>query len=306
LNVIEELGSFAGMLFGARAARYGRLERELAQVRTIIDESLFHPVFQPVVDLQSGMTVGYEALTRFDDGTRPDLKFAAAHEVGLGSELESACARAALDAARALPPEAWLSVNFSPSTVIDGTVVGIIAGSPRMIVLEITEHIEIESYPALRRAIDRCAPARLAVDDAGAGFASLRHILELEPDIVKLDIGLVRNIDHDAARQALVAGLCHFSSRTGTVLVAEGIERAAEVAVLRELGVDYGQGYLLGRPQPIGALVGDAMDAESGGVPEFDRTLVPAKLRRRGRKSAEVCDVAAVCHPGVKAMFADR
>ena len=132
------------------------------------------------------------------------------------------------------------------STVIDGTAAAIIAGSKRMIVLEITEHIEIESYPALRRAIERSAPAQLVVDDAGAGFANLRHILELEPDIVKLDIGLVQNIDHDAARRALVAGLCHFSSRTGTVLVAEGIERAAEVAVLRELSVDYGQGYLRG------------------------------------------------------------
>ncbi|MEQ1703385.1 MAG: EAL domain-containing protein, partial [Ilumatobacteraceae bacterium] len=128
--------------------------------------------------------------------------------------------------------------------------------------VEITEHIEIDSYPAVREAITACAPARLAVDDAGAGFASLRHILELEPDLVKLDIGLVSGVDHDPARQALVAGLCHFSSRTGTALIAEGVETIEELRVLRELGVGFVQGYLLSRPATSGDLLDHPVDLD--------------------------------------------
>lgn len=258
LGVIEELGTFAGMLLGESAARMVVQERERGLLRRVIDESQFHPVFQPVLDLISGDVVGYEALTRFDDGVRPDLRFATAFEVGLGSELESVCAALALGEAQALPPDAWLSVNFSPSTVIDGTAAATIASTSRQIVIEITEHIEIESYSAVRRAIAACAPARLAVDDAGAGFASLRHILELEPDVVKLDIALVSGIDHDPARQALVAGLCHFASRIGAMLIAEGVEEPGELEVLRDLGVGHVQGYLIGRPARVDAFAAGA------------------------------------------------
>lgn len=248
LRVLEELGSFAGMLFGAQAEQYGTIEGTRAQIRQVIDGALFHPVFQPLTDLTTGMVCGYEALTRFDDGTRPDQRISAAHAVGLGSELEAVCARAALAAAAALPPSAWLSLNFSPSSVIDGTAAAVLRGATRDLVIEITEHIEIESYAAVRRAIRECRGVKVAVDDAGAGFSSLRHILELRPDYVKLDIGLVRDIDTDPARQALAAGLRHFCSRTKTTMIAEGVERAAEAAMLRELGVDLAQGYLYGYP----------------------------------------------------------
>ena len=116
--------------------------------------------------------------------------------------------------------------------------------------LEITEHVAIDDYERLRSAIAVLGPrVRLAVDDAGAGYASLRHILELAPSIVKLDIGLVRGIDSDPARQALIAGVGHFAAKRGIRLVAEGIETTEELATLRSLGVGYGQGYLLGRPQ---------------------------------------------------------
>ena len=92
---------------------------------------------------------------------------------------------------------------------------------------------------------------KVSVDDAGAGFASLRHILELKPDFVKLDVALVRGIEADPARQALIVGLCHFAARTGAILIAEGIETAAEAETVRGLGVPFGQGYLLGRPGPL-------------------------------------------------------
>lgn len=260
LNVIEELGTFTGMLLGESVVRLGEKERERAVVQAIIDGSLFHPVFQPVVDATTGAVVGYEALTRFDDGMRPDLRFAIAHDAGLGSELESVCAAAALGEAHVLPHDAWLSINFSPAALTDGTAAATIGGATRQIVVEITEHIEIDSYAAVREAITACAPARLAVDDAGAGFASLRHILELEPDLVKLDIGLVSAVDRDPARQALVAGLCHFSARTGTMLIAEGVETVGELRVLRELGVGFVQGYLLSRPASAADLVDRPID----------------------------------------------
>ncbi|MDO8388903.1 MAG: EAL domain-containing protein [Actinomycetota bacterium] len=248
LRVLEELGSFAGVLFGAQAEQYGNAEGTRSQVREVIDRQLFHSVYQPIVDLGTGSVCGYEALTRFDDGVRPDTRIQAAHAVGLGSEIEAACARSALSGASSLPTSVWLSINFSPSSVVDGTAAAVLATTTREVVLEITEHIAIASYPAVRRAIRDCPNVKIAVDDAGAGFSSMRHILELRPDFVKLDIGLVRDIDTDPARQALAAGLRHFCSRTGTTLIAEGVERAEEAATLRELGVDLAQGYLYGYP----------------------------------------------------------
>lgn len=114
----------------------------------------------------------------------------------------------------------------------------------------------IEDYEALRRAIATLGPTiRLAVDDAGAGYASFRHILELTPDYVKVDIGLVRNVDTEPARQALIAGMGYFAVKRGIHLIAEGIETRKELDALRALAVPFEQGFLLGRPR-------DADDAE--------------------------------------------
>ena len=108
----------------------------------------------------------------------------------------------------------------------------------------------IDDYAALRLELVGLGPnVRLAVDDAGAGYASLRHILELAPSFVKLDIGLIRGIDADPARQALIAGMGYFAVKRNLRLIAEGIETAAELKALRQLGINYGQGFLLGRPQ---------------------------------------------------------
>jgi len=128
----------------------------------------------------------------------------------------------------------------------------VLAEADRDVVLEITEHAEIEDYPRLIAALDQVRHrARLAVDDAGAGYAGLRHILELRPQFVKLDISLVRNVDNDPARQAMVIGMAHFATYVGCDLIAEGIETANELTTLKLLGVAFGQGYLLGRPAPV-------------------------------------------------------
>ncbi|MDO8389087.1 MAG: PAS domain S-box protein [Actinomycetota bacterium] len=251
-QVIEELGSFAGTLLAPQMDEDNRTESIRAELGELISNHHFHPVYQPIVDLATRQVCGYEALTRFTDGTRPDVLFSMAHAVGMGSEMEIACARDALEGARDLPADVWLSINFSPLSVTSGTAPALLAQYPaQRIVLEITEHAKIDDYVALRQSLRDLAPAKVSIDDTGAGFASLRHILELKPDFVKLDIALVRDIDSDPARQALTVGLCHFAARTGAVLIAEGVETDAEAHTLRELGVPFGQGYLFGRPAPL-------------------------------------------------------
>ena len=257
LPVFEELGSYAGALFGAEAEVFTKRQSLRNDVQAIMDQRKFHPVFQPFVDLKSGRVVGYEALTRFDDGVRPEHRFMQAHSVGLGSELESLCALSALDAAKELPKDIWLSVNFSPSALIDGHAANVVRGVERQLVIEVTEHAQIKNYAAIRRALASMGNCQLAVDDAGAGYTSLNHILELHPDFVKLDISLVRDVDTNAARQAMIAGMCHFASQSGTTLIAEGIETESEASTLRDLGVPLGeggmlgQGYLYGRPNAL-------------------------------------------------------
>lgn len=123
--------------------------------------------------------------------------------------------------------------------------------------LEITEHAHVEDYNCLLQAIEplRARGVRLAVDDAGAGYSSLQHILQLQPDLIKLDIGLTRSIDLDPARRALASALVSFARETGSHIIAEGVETASELAALRSIGVDKAQGYFLGRPMHLEAAV---------------------------------------------------
>lgn len=230
----------------------GRRDRALrAEIEAIIARGDFAPVFQPIVELESRATVGYEALTRFADGTPPDVRFGQADVLGLGLELEAATLEAAFRASKTLPTNTWLNVNVSPQLVLTGEPLGTILRQwGKQAVLELTEHVAVDDYEALRCAIGRLGEAvRLAIDDAGAGFASFRHILELSPHFVKLDLAIVRGIDADPARQAFVAGMRHFAVTTGCGLIAEGIETESELQTLRTLGISLGQGYLLGKPR---------------------------------------------------------
>jgi len=249
--VMDQLSSFAGSVVGAQAGRRGERAQRRTAIRAIIEIAAFRPVYQPIIDLSTDEVLGYEALTRFDDGRRPDLMFEEAHAVGLGVELETACALAAVRGAAGLPSGMWLAVNFSPATVVSGEMANVVCQAGRPVVVEITEHVEVESYVAVRDAVRSCPGVRISVDDAGAGYASLRHILELQPDFVKLDIGLVHNIDTDPARQALAAGLHHYAEETGTTLIAEGVESVEERATIVRLGIRLGQGYLFGRPASL-------------------------------------------------------
>jgi EAL domain-containing protein (putative c-di-GMP-specific phosphodiesterase class I) len=156
----------------------------------------------------------------------------------------------------------FLTINVSPQVVVDeaGAIRDLLRDVGRSVVIEITEHVAIEDYGALRAALAELGDhVHLAVDDAGAGYASLRHILELRPTFAKLDISLVRDIDGDELRQAMAAGLNYFALRTGCRLIAEGVETAAEAEMLLRLGIEFGQGYLFGRPaRPRGSSHGSS------------------------------------------------
>lgn len=258
LPALVECGVMAGALLGPQLRSNSIRSVSEARIQAIIADRAFTPVFQPIVAIEDRAVVGYEALTRFLDGSLPDVLFGEAARSGLGLELEAATLEAILAALPDLSNSAWLNLNVSAELILaEEPLRSLLGRCGWQVVLELTEHIAVSDYSALRAAIERLGPrVRLAVDDAGAGFSSLRHILELGPDYIKLDRGIVHHIHRDPARQALVAGLVHFATRTGATLIAEGIEAEAEARQLRALGVTLGQGYRLGRPGPASAMSG--------------------------------------------------
>lgn len=226
-----------------------------ARVAGLIAARGIEAVFQPIVELATRRTVGFEALSRFPPPDRSPLRwFSDADLAGLRPELEFASVRAALSLFDRLPSDVYLSLNFSPSVLNELPRVDLAALAEHVplgrIVLEVTEEAPIDDYARLGEALAeiRRRGARLAIDDVGAGFASMRHIVQLRPDIIKMDISLVRDIDTDPSRRALASSIAQFGAQTGASVVAEGIETPAELGALVELGVPYGQGYLLGRP----------------------------------------------------------
>ena len=269
LPALVEFAAIASAVLGPSISSRAQLSRTRERIRNVVEQRAFRPVFQPIVDLPSLAVIGYEALTRFDDGTPPDEQFREAAAVGLGTELEIAALTAALRAAVALPARPWLNVNVSPAVIVAGEPLrSIVASYPGRLVLEVTEHQAINDYAAFRAAVAALGiDVQVAVDDAGAGFASLRHILELRPQIVKIDRSLVAGIDTDPARQSLLAGLHHFADAVGCSLIAEGIETEGELATLVALDIHGGQGYLLGRPVPLVPVGGGTPTGGSGRAP---------------------------------------
>ncbi|PRY14012.1 diguanylate cyclase (GGDEF)-like protein [Kineococcus rhizosphaerae] len=249
-GVLEIIAEALGELLTHEQHRVRERRSVLARLDALHRDGGPRPVYQPVVELAGLRPVGHEALSRFPAGA-PDTWFADAARVGAGQELELAAVRAAL---RQRPAgDGFLSLNVSPALAALPALARALDGWSREdLVLEITEHEAVDDYPGLLRHLAplREDGLRVAVDDAGAGFASLRHVLALQPDFIKLDVSLIRGIHLDATRRALAASLTTFAHQTGARVVAEGIEDVHELQCLRDLGVSHGQGHHLGRPVP--------------------------------------------------------
>lgn len=226
------------------------------RIRQMLARRQLHPVFQPIYSLDDGRLVAVEALTRFDTEPKhpPDVWFSHAASVGLGVELELVALERALADGVGLPDGVALTFNASPSTLADPRLLEVLdrhRGPP--LIAEVTEHAVVDDYKHLDQALAalRLRGVRLAVDDAGAGFASLRHIVRLAPDYIKLDLSLTQNLRADPVRSALAEALIQFADRTGSAIIVEGIETSADLATWQDLGAHAAQGYLLARPGPL-------------------------------------------------------
>lgn len=234
-------------------------------VDDLLARGAFHVLYQPIYSLGDGALLGVEALTRVDvePYRPPDHWFAAAQAAGRGDDLEMAAVAAAIAGAEHLPAGIELAINLSPAVLADPRLVELVrSAGGRQLVVEITEHAAIEDYDTLleRLAQLRALGVLVAVDDAGAGIASLRHIVQIAPDIIKLDISLTQEVTASPLRRALGGSLIEFAERTGARLLVEGVEHGDDLVAWTHLGAHAAQGYLLGRPgalpaAPVSSLV---------------------------------------------------
>ncbi len=240
-----------------------------AWVEQIVRTRDFSLVFQPIFDLEDGSMLAAEALVRFSawGSKTPAAVIALAHRVGLGVELEVAIAQAALAHLSELPPTALLSVNAGSAALASGGITdALLDAQAERVIVELTEQLQVDEHARIARMQQdlRAGGARLAIDDAGAGFASLMHILRVAPDFIKLDGELISSIGEDPVRRSLTSSLMRFATESGAVTIAERIETASELHALRELGVRYGQGFHLARPVPASELPRALARAASG------------------------------------------
>jgi PAS domain S-box-containing protein len=233
-----------------------RAHRErLAEVERVLLGEELEIAFQPIVELDSGRVIAYEALSRFpgDPARTPDIWFADAWALGLGIPLELLAIRKAVEAIAEAPAELDVTLNASPPTLAARGFMRALGPNPDRVTVELTEHLEIADYEKFRRAAAplRRAGGRLAIDDFGAGFASLKHILQVQPERIKLDISLTEQIPESSMAHALAAALLSFAGEIGIEVVAEGIETDEELDALTEIGISVGQGFHFGLPMPI-------------------------------------------------------
>src|SRR5436190_2476195 len=259
------------------------IKQQRAEIDALLalDEPI-KPVYQPLVELSTGRLVGFEALSRFNSEAdrAPDAWFNQAARCGRGLALEMAAIKAALAGAQNRPAGTYLSLNFSPSALGSPKVMAILPRNMSDIVIEVTEHELASEDGALEEGLAkmRARGARIAVDDAGAGYAGLNQVMRVQPDVIKLDRSLIEGVHSDGAKAALVEFFVMFARRVGAAVCTEGIETLDELRTLINLGVTYGQGYLLGRPGEPWVQVS----------PEITRALATGALRTHAQPAARV------------------
>ncbi|SBS30834.1 Putative cyclic-di-GMP phosphodiesterase AdrB [Marinomonas spartinae] len=226
------------------------------QITTIFQNQLLSIVFQPIYDIVKKRVLGFECLSRFniEPIQSPDYWFDLAEQAGLGEELEMFAIETALKHLEYIPDCFYITLNISPKHLYSERFRELFDTAPlHRIVLEVTEREVIDDYRAFQEALKpfRRRGMRLAVDDAGAGFASFHHILELQADIIKLDRSLISNVNADNGRRALITALTSFAKETNSKVLGEGVETQEESDTLKYLGVEKIQGYYLCHPVPL-------------------------------------------------------
>lgn len=235
-----------------------------AAIAEVIEQNLLRPVFQPIVNLATGATLGYEGLIRpIPPAPYPDptSMFWAAEQSGHVVPLDLACMETIVAAAAKMPKELFLSVNMSPRTIESPefsapAMLNILARydfPPERLVIELTEHQPIDDLERVRSKLATCRTAgiRLAADDLGSGNSGLKLLSDLHFDVVKVDLGLIQRSSTSGPSSAVVESIVAFASRTGALIIGEGVEHEEQVAQLTELGVTAAQGYLFSRPGPL-------------------------------------------------------
>lgn len=255
--LLSVLASAAAVIIEPGVVARERRDAITARLLPVLEGTGPTVVLQPIVDLATGARVGAEALSRFPVawGTTPDVVFEEAHSVDLGHRLELQALEGA--AAHLEAVEGYVAMNVSPQTLVTPACAALLARLPaQRVLLELSEHDQVEDYAALHAALaaPRAAGMRLAIDDVGAGFSSLRHIVLCSPDVIKLDRSIIDGVSGDPVLSTLVGALVEFAHGNGTTVVAEGVETLGDVETLRGLGVDLAQGWYFGRPGPAEAL----------------------------------------------------
>ncbi|MBV8984734.1 MAG: EAL domain-containing protein [Acidimicrobiia bacterium] len=310
-----------------------RVERQAtlrADIESCIREGAFALAYQPIVYLDTGAVVGFEALCRFDDGASPERRFQQSERLGLAADLDLAIIERALGEVAAIP-EGDVSVNLSASTILDDRLCDLLVddvGRERL-VIEVTEHARIPDYEKAQHQLDvlRKSGIRVAVDDAGAGYSTFQHILSLRPDLIKMDRSITHDIDSDSARRALAAALVLFGADIGATIVAEGVETSREIAALIRAGIHRAQGFAVGLPamlplpslnyEPAGTedeanarrvrartRVQAAMASVRSAERELDTTV--ASARETGVSWDELADILGITRQGVSKRYRQR
>ena len=251
---LERLAPMAAEEEPERATWFQRGAEQRQEILDLLERhDALQMAFQPILDLGTGHVAGYEALARFaSPQTRPpNAWFAQAHRCGLGYELEARAVAAAL-AAPDRPAGTYLTVNLSPSALASTAVQAVLPESLSGLVIELTENELLSDAPGLDAAIAdvRQRGGRIAIDDAGAGYAGLKHVMRLAPDLIKLDRSLIAGVEHDSGRASLISSFVRYGFESGATVCAEGIETLGDLERLADLDVGFGQGYAIGRPAP--------------------------------------------------------
>jgi diguanylate cyclase (GGDEF)-like protein/PAS domain S-box-containing protein len=274
--------------FGDRITFFVRGEEQRAEVASLLAKGdAPQMVVQPMIDLRTGLIAGYEALARFPGSERPpNAWFSQAHRHGLGTVLEARAVERAL-ALPGRPDRVFLSMNLSPSALVSEEVWAVLPEDLSGVVVEVTENELASRRESLDAGIERLRSrgARLAVDDAGAGYAGLKQLMYLDPDVIKLDRTLVTDVSRHPTKAALIESFARYGQRTGAQICAEGVEALDDLRTLAELDVTYAQGYVIARPgagwpdvsadaQATCAAADPGLRTETGAGPESDERIL--------------------------------